>query len=53
MAIFVTDGFEQIKLTEPKMVFDEGAETHAVSPKSDPDPQIEVHSQKFRGTSDI
>jgi deoxyxylulose-5-phosphate synthase len=36
VAIFVTDGFEQIRLTEPKMAFDEGAETHAVSPKSAP-----------------
>ena len=36
VAIFVTDGLEQIKLTEPKTAFDGGAETHAVSPKSDP-----------------
>ena len=34
--IFVTDGFEQVELTEPKKAFDEaGAETQVVSPKGD------------------
>jgi len=33
---FVTDGFEQAELTEPKKAFDEaGAETPVVSPKGD------------------
>jgi len=36
MAIFVTDGFEQVELTQPKKAFQEaGAETQVVSPKSD------------------
>ena len=36
MAIFVTDGFEQVELTEPKKASDEaGAETQVVSPKGD------------------
>ena len=36
LAIFVTDGFEQVELTEPKKAFDEaGAETQVVSPKGD------------------
>ena len=36
VAIFVTDGFEQAELTEPKKAFDDpGAETQVVSPKGD------------------
>ena len=36
MAIFVTDGFEQAELTEPKKAFDEaGTETQVLSPKGD------------------
>ena len=36
MAIFVTDGFEQVELTQPKKAFQEaGAETQVVSPKGD------------------
>jgi deglycase len=34
MAIFVTDGFEQVELTQPKKAFDDaGAETQVVAPK--------------------
>jgi len=36
VAILVTDGFEQIEMTEPRRALDEaGAETHIVSPKMD------------------
>ena len=36
MSIFVTDGFEQVELTQPKKAFHEaGAETQIVSPKGD------------------
>ena len=36
LAIFVTDGFEQVELTQPTKAFDEaGAETPVVSPKGD------------------
>lgn len=36
VAILVTDGFEQVELTEPRKALDEaGAETHLVSPKPD------------------
>jgi protease I len=36
IAILVTDGFEQVELTEPRKAFDEaGAETFVVSPKLD------------------
>ena len=36
VAILVTDGFEQVELTEPKNALDEaGAETLIVSPKDD------------------
>ena len=36
MAIFVTDGFEQVELPEPKKAFEEaGAENQVVSPKGD------------------
>jgi protease I len=36
VAILVTDGFEQVELTEPRMALDEaGAETRLVSPKPD------------------
>ena len=53
VAIFVTDGFEQIKLTEPKMAFDEGrGDTRRIAQER-PGPLIEVHSQKFRGAFDI
>jgi len=35
VAILVTDGFEQVELTEPRKALDEaGAQTHIVSPKS-------------------
>jgi protease I len=34
IAILVTDGFEQVELTEPRQALDEaGAQTHVVSPK--------------------
>ena len=43
VAIFVTDGFEQAELTEPKKAFEEaGAETQIVSPKGD-----QVRGYKF------
>lgn len=36
IAILVTDGFEQVELTEPKQALENaGAQTHIVSPKSD------------------
>jgi len=36
MSIFVTDGFEQVELTQPKKAFHEAAaETQIVSPKGD------------------
>ena len=36
MAIFITDGFEQVELTQPKKAFDEaGAENQIVSFKGD------------------
>lgn len=36
IAILVTDGFEQVELTEPRQALDNaGAQTHIVSPKSD------------------
>ncbi len=36
IAILVTDGFEQVEMTEPRKALDEaGAETHIVSPKND------------------
>lgn len=36
IAILVTDGFEQVELTEPKKALEEaGATTHIVSPKND------------------
>jgi deglycase len=36
VAILVTDGFEQLELTEPRKALDEaGAETNMVSPKND------------------
>ena len=36
VAILVTDGFEQIELTEPRKALDQaGADTHLVSPKDD------------------
>ena len=36
VAILVTDGFEQVELTEPRKALDQaGAETHVVSPKGD------------------
>ena len=35
VAILVTDGFEQVELTEPRKALDEaGAETRIVSPKT-------------------
>ncbi len=36
VAILVTDGFEQVELTEPRKALDQaGADTHVVSPKGD------------------
>ena len=36
IAILVTDGFEQVELTEPRKALDQaGADTHIVSPKDD------------------
>ena len=36
VAILVTDGFEQVELTEPRKTLDEaGAETRVVSPQAD------------------
>ena len=36
VAILITDGFEQVELTEPRKALDEaGAETHIISPKED------------------
>ena len=36
VAILVTDGFEQVELTEPRKALDQaGANTHVVSPKDD------------------
>jgi protease I len=36
VAILVTDGFEQVEMTEPREALDQaGAETHLVSPKED------------------
>lgn len=36
VAILVTDGFEQVELTEPRKALDQaGADTHVVSPKAD------------------
>jgi protease I len=36
VAILVTDGFEQVEMTEPRKALDQaGAETHLVSPKAD------------------
>lgn len=36
IAILVTDGFEQVELTDPKKAFEaEGATTHIISPNSD------------------
>lgn len=36
VAILVTDGFEQVELTEPRKALDQaGAKTKIVSPKSD------------------
>jgi len=36
VAILVTDGFEQVELTEPRKALDQaGADTHLVSPKDD------------------
>jgi protease I len=36
VAILVTDGFEQVEMTEPRKALDQaGAETHLVSPKQD------------------
>jgi protease I len=36
IAILVTDGFEQVELTEPKQAFEEaGAQTQIISPQSD------------------
>jgi protease I len=36
IAILVTDGFEQVELTEPRKALDQaGADTHLVSPKDD------------------
>lgn len=36
VAILVTDGFEQVEMTEPKKALEaEGAETFIVSPKTD------------------
>lgn len=36
IAILVTDGFEQVEMTEPRKALDQaGAETHIVSPKND------------------
>jgi protease I len=43
VAILVTDGFEQVELTEPRKALDQaGAETQIVSPKRD-----RVHGWKF------
>jgi protease I len=43
VAILVTDGFEQVELTEPRKALDQaGAETQVVSPKRD-----RVHGWKF------
>jgi protease I len=43
VAILVTDGFEQVELTEPRKALDQaGAETRIVSPKRD-----RVHGWKF------
>ena len=36
VAILITDGFEQVEMTEPRKALDQaGAETHIVSPKAD------------------
>ncbi|UBF24946.1 type 1 glutamine amidotransferase [Kovacikia minuta CCNUW1] len=36
VAILITDGFEQVEMTEPRKALDQaGAETHIVSPKGD------------------
>lgn len=36
VAILVTDGFEQVEMTQPKQAFeDAGAQTHIISPKRD------------------
>lgn len=36
IAILLTDGFEQVEMTQPKQVFEEaGAQTHLISPKPD------------------
>ena len=44
VAILVTDGFEQVELTEPRKALDEaGAETRVVSPKARTRPWLEIH----------
>ncbi|MGZ3640597.1 MAG: DJ-1/PfpI family protein, partial [Ktedonobacterales bacterium] len=36
VAILITDGFEQVEMTEPRAALDQaGAQTSVVSPKSD------------------
>lgn len=48
IAILVTDGFEQIELTEPRQALNQaGAETRIVSPKSD-----QVHGWNFTDWGD-
>lgn len=49
VAILITDGFEQVEMTEPRKALDQaGAETRIVSPKGD-----RVHAWNFTdwGTS--
>jgi protease I len=48
VAILVTDGFEQVEMTEPRKALDQaGAETHLVSPKQD-----QVRGWKFTDWGD-